>query len=111
MSDAEKSRGWWQTLPGIITGLTAIVTALAGLVVAIQQTGWFGARTPRDVTRAPVSTPAAPSSAPANELVAAQSAKEGDVLFVIPRGTTGVTLKITYGDESTEVPLDLTSPA
>jgi hypothetical protein len=45
-----------------------------------------------------------------NEVVPAQSAKEGDVLFVIPHGTPGATLKITYGDDSTEIPLHLKSP-
>ena len=30
-----------------------------------------------------------------NEVVPAQSAKEGDVIFVVPRGTTGGNLKIT----------------
>ncbi len=52
--------------------------------------------------------PRAPDGGP-NELVSADSAKEGDVLFVIPRGTPAATLKITYGDESTEIPLDLNS--
>lgn len=45
-----------------------------------------------------------------NELVPGQSAKEGNVLFVIPRGRAGATLKIAHGDESTEVPLALTAP-
>ena len=45
-----------------------------------------------------------------NELVPAQSAKEGDVLFVIPRRTPSATLSIAYGDESTEIPLHLTLP-
>lgn len=45
-----------------------------------------------------------------NELVPGQSAKEGDVTFVIPHGTTGATLKITYTDNTTEIPLKLTSP-
>jgi hypothetical protein len=45
-----------------------------------------------------------------NELVPGQAAKEGDVLFVIPHGTRRATLKITYGDDSTEIPLHLNSP-
>jgi hypothetical protein len=202
MSDTEQSRSWWQTLPGIITGLTATVTALAGLVVAIQQTGWLKGRTPQGVSSPPVVTPAAPGSTPAivppqepragvptatpdraahavrlpamreyklgasrytlvradvaprstekddltirlrmmndgrydqnfwdrsfrlvvdgvpmapegglNELVPSRSAKEGEVLFVLPRGTASVTLTITAGDESTDVPLDLSPPS
>lgn len=45
-----------------------------------------------------------------NELVPGQSAKEGDVVFVIPRGITRAMLKITYAEDSTEIPLDLPSP-
>jgi hypothetical protein len=201
MSDAENSKGWWQTLPGVITSLTAVVTALAGLIVAINQTGWFGPQTTPDPTVAsaptptapPGATPAAPVQSPSppasqasaarstyaaelpgmrdyrlgaatftllkaevaprttekdalqirirmtnhdrfdanfwdqsfrvivngvamapesnlNELVRAQSAGEGDVLFVIPHGTIDGTLKITHDDESTEVPLALGPP-
>src|SRR5262245_35744880 len=211
MTDAENPKSWWQTLPGIITGLTAIVTALAGLVVAIQQTGWLGpglqtppSRPPTTTqapsasappaASAPASAPPAPASAsraasapapaarapvpvalPAlreykfpgatitllksevvprttesdelrfrlrmmnhdrfdtnfwdqsfrlildgvprapesglNELVAGESAKDGDVFFVIPRGTTAVQLRIGIGDKHTEIPLDLPAPS
>jgi hypothetical protein len=44
-----------------------------------------------------------------NELVPAESAKDGDVIFVVPHGTAAATLKITFQEDSTEVPLDLTS--
>jgi hypothetical protein len=194
MSDEEKPRSWWQTLPGVITSLTAAITALAGLVVAVKQTGWFDSKSSPaavappsasptaapPVAAAPAPTAVAPSAAYAvalpalrdyklgpalskatftllkaevsprtaeksalqirirmlnhdkydhnfwdqsfrllvdgvpmapegglNELVAAEAAKEGDVLFVIPRGTASGTLKITYYDDSTEIPLVL----
>lgn len=42
-----------------------------------------------------------------NELVAGESAKEGDVLFVVPHGTAAARLRITYYEDSTEIPLDL----
>jgi hypothetical protein len=38
----DSSKNWFQTLPGILTSLTAFVTAVAGLVAAINV--WF----PRD---------------------------------------------------------------
>jgi hypothetical protein len=193
MSDEEKSKSWWYTLPGVITSLTAAVTALTGLVVAIRQTGWFGLQTPPAITTPSTSTPVALPSAAApvvpaqnpprptysvglpamrdyklstatftllkaevspqtteknalqirlrmlnenrfaanfwdrsfrlivngvpmapesnlDEVVAAQSAKEGNVIFVVSRETTGGNLKITYGDDSTEIPLVLGSP-
>ena len=215
MTDAENPKSWWQTLPGIITGLTAIVTALAGLVVAIQQTGWLGPGTQTPPSRPPATTPAPPASAPPatpapasappapgaappsasrgasapataarapvpvalpalrdyrfsgatitllkgevvprttesdelrfrlrmmnhdrfdknfwdqsfrlildgvpiapesglNELVPGESAKDGDVFFVIPRGTAAVHLRIRIGEKDTEIPLDLPAPS
>jgi hypothetical protein len=40
----ENKQGWWQTLPGVIAAVTATITALAGLVVAVKQTGWFDSK-------------------------------------------------------------------
>ncbi len=220
MSDEDKSKSWWQTLPGIITSLTAMVTAVAGLVVAVKQTGWLERPNPPAVVapapNGPAARPTPPASGPAlrtapsqpaaspgrvgehaavtsparapaapyavvlpatrdyklgsagtkstftllkaevtretaekdalqirvrmvnhnrfdtnfwsqsfrllvdgvpmapvndlNELVHGQSAKDGDVVFVIPRGTGQATLAITYLDNRTEIPLDLAPP-
>lgn len=204
MSEEGGSKGWWQTLPGVVTSITAAVTALAGLIVAVKQTGWFDSQPPPaaapsapvsaaplaqtpsaaapKVAVRPVSPPPAPAAAaphavplPAlrdyklgppgvkatftllkaevslqtaekdalrirlrmmnhdrydknfwdrsfrlvvdgvpmapegglNELVAGESAKEGDVLFVVPHGTAAARLRITYYEDSTEIPLDL----
>jgi hypothetical protein len=41
--------------------------------------------------------------------VPAESAKDGEVIFVVPHGTAAATLKIMFQEDSTEVPLDLTS--
>ena len=41
MGDEEKKKGWFYTLPGIITTLTAVVTALSGLAVAVKDTSWL----------------------------------------------------------------------
>src|SRR5688500_17995255 len=41
MTEDDPKKSWWHTLPGIITGLTATITALGGLVVAINQTNWY----------------------------------------------------------------------
>lgn len=53
--------------------------------------------------------PMAPDS-DLNELVPARSAKEGNVTFAIPRGTTGGKLEISYIDDRTEIPLVLRAP-
>lgn len=37
----EEEKNFWKTLPGIITGIAALVTAATGLLIAFNQTGWF----------------------------------------------------------------------
>ena len=39
-----QSKGWWQTLPGLLTAGAAIITAIGGLLAAVHQTGWFAGR-------------------------------------------------------------------
>jgi hypothetical protein len=36
-----EEKSFWKTLPGIITGIAAIITAITGLVVALNGTGLF----------------------------------------------------------------------
>jgi hypothetical protein len=36
-----ESKGWWQTLPGLLTAAAGIITAITGLLVAVHQTGLF----------------------------------------------------------------------
>jgi hypothetical protein len=41
MASAPKERGFWTTLPGIMTGGAALVTALTGLLLGLLQYGMF----------------------------------------------------------------------
>ena len=54
-----------------------------------------------DVPRAPFSN--------LNEIVEADSAKEGDVVFQVPTTENDVVLQIGEGDDKTEIPFDLTA--
>ncbi len=36
-------RTWWRTVPGFLTAAAAIITAITGLILALQQTGMFSA--------------------------------------------------------------------
>lgn len=36
-SDDELTRSWWQTLPGMLTAAAGLISAITGLVVAVQQ--------------------------------------------------------------------------
>ncbi len=45
-----ESKGWWQTLPGLLTAAAGIITAITGLLVAVHQTGLFN-RTPQSTSQ------------------------------------------------------------
>jgi hypothetical protein len=185
------SPSWWQTIPGILTGVAALITAVTGLIVAFNRTG--GTSEPARPASPPVSTSpssgspelprsggAAGSTAAAsqpvalplnrvslaggtavvtiqsaaiepidldrralkfrvrhlnagrfpanfwgssyrlivddapraptndlNEVVAADSAKDGDVVFEVPAAAKNVVLQISFGDDRSRIPLKL----
>lgn len=73
MTNESNSPKWWQTLTGMLTATTAIITAITGLLVALHQTGMFN-KTPSPVpAEASVSRSVAskeePSAAPATNAV------------------------------------------
>jgi hypothetical protein len=66
MAENTSSTGssWWQTLPGILTGLAAIVTAVTGLFIAFNHTSSRGEPAPSTASSAPPS-PSASAASPA----------------------------------------------
>ncbi len=48
MTNESNSPKWWQTITGVLTASTAIITAITGLMVALHQTGWL-TKTPSPV--------------------------------------------------------------
>ena len=194
--DTGKTGSWWGTLPGVLTALAAVITAITGLVVALRPSDapvreadtrsavaveQPDERAPLSATNA--SQPNAPQSNPQqsnaavllpsgmevrlargdavirvlsarlapfnrekrslvfsvrhtnngrypvnfwtasyrllvedvpaaptndlNEVVEGKSAKEGEVAFEVPLETTRVTLRISAGDEQTDIPFVL----
>jgi hypothetical protein len=64
MEEKTKSSSWWQTLPGILTAVAALITAVGGAAVAFHQAGFFdhaGQRAPQVQN-----DPARPSKGPEN---------------------------------------------
>lgn len=49
-----ESRSWWRTLPGMLTAIATVITALAGAIVTMHQAGLFTKEPPR-ATAPPVS--------------------------------------------------------
>jgi len=41
MNDGSEKKSFWVTLPGILTGIAAIITAVAGLLLILHQVGFF----------------------------------------------------------------------
>jgi hypothetical protein len=41
MAEEQKPHGWWQTVPGTLTTIGGIITGLATLLVALQQSWCF----------------------------------------------------------------------
>lgn len=46
MSEHVRHKGWWQTVPGVITATAGIITALTGLILALHQVGLLDADMP-----------------------------------------------------------------
>jgi len=41
MAENQKPRRWWYTLPGILTAVVALISAVTGLIVALREAGLF----------------------------------------------------------------------
>ena len=42
MAENSKSKGWWKTVPGMLTATAGILTAVTGLIVGLNQVGLIG---------------------------------------------------------------------
>lgn len=83
MADEPKSQGWWHTLPGVLTAVAAMLTAVSGLILALREAGFFAhapqaaapAPAPAPVrAREPVPAPPSARTAPAASATAAPGA-------------------------------------
>lgn len=48
---SEKKHSFWSTVPGILTGIAAIITAIGGLLVVLSQTGILGSNENKGVVK------------------------------------------------------------
>jgi hypothetical protein len=62
MAEEQGAKSFWQTIPGVLAGLATVLTAVTGLVVALNQAGFFE-RSPPPTPPRSASTPARPTSA------------------------------------------------
>lgn len=61
MADELRPLNWWQTIPGILTATAAVITAVTGLILALNQTGILDFRGRPDPAAASAPKPAASS--------------------------------------------------
>jgi hypothetical protein len=101
----EPAKSWWHTAPGILTAVAAIVTAVTGLVVALNQAGFIGASggardalVARTANREPVDarSPNVDVTAPETSLDGSRevhfpegaSIRSGDLVYTVLEGWT-----------------------
>jgi hypothetical protein len=67
MSDNRSATpSWWQTIPGMLTGLAAVITAVTGLIVAFNHTGSRSEDVrPSSSSASGGTSPASPAASPA----------------------------------------------
>ena len=57
----EQPKSWWGTIPGVLTAIAALLTAVTGLIVALRQTSRMEAQTTKATPEKPaISAPATP---------------------------------------------------
>src|SRR6516225_6916117 len=76
MEDNSTKKSFWQTMPGILTALAAIITALTGLLLAFNQMGYFKKTSAETLTN--ITSSQTKNDAEANEanLLPASDAKQ-----------------------------------
>lgn len=92
MTEPQKSSSWWQTVPGVLTALAALITALSGLVALLFQYGVLGSKnepSPPPAASSPVSTqPAAVANASLPMPAGGKAWADAEAVVLSREGTT-----------------------
>lgn len=62
--DKDGRRSWWTTLPGVLTGVAAVLSAVTGLIIALDQLDLFSPPPPPDIAAPPPAGAKATAPAP-----------------------------------------------
>jgi len=97
---ATKEQGFWTTLPGVLTGGAALLTAITGLIVGLYQYGVLGSRHGQTGDPRP-STMAAQASEPNGAKPPVESLPQPPAAIVGQQKTQEATVAITAKDGTT----------
>ena len=111
-----KTSAFWTTLPGILTGIAAVVTAITGLTLGLLQYGFFGSKQgePGKPTTSATSTPAASTAsqgasargpgAPSASKPTETNPQRATVVITASDGTTTTSLQRIFARQPTTTP-------
>ncbi|BDT68129.1 hypothetical protein os1_23110 [Comamonadaceae bacterium OS-1] len=97
MDEDPKSKSWWNTLPGVLTAVAAVIAAVTAPVSTLHQTGWIGAKASTSQpssTQPPTSSPPSVSPPPAPTAAPASGSAPGSI--ALPAQTTFTYGKLSY---------------
>jgi hypothetical protein len=100
VADAGDRKSFWTTLPGILTGIAAVIIAITGLVGALYAAGIIGGSTPTSTPTPPatptptsVPIPAATPTPTSPQSASAVKFNIGDRVQVYNTGTSGLVVR------------------
>jgi hypothetical protein len=65
MTDQPKQRGFWQSLPGVLTAVAALITAVGGILALLLQVGLIGGDDDTSTRTQPATVQQQPTQSPA----------------------------------------------
>jgi hypothetical protein len=110
LAELEKKQSFWTTMPGVLTGIAAVLTAVTGLLVVMYPHGFAGSKEGSPAAAISSNDPAgaapnaAGSSAPASATPSATPKQQKPTVLVVGKdGTqTGVSLRGFQDSQSGE---------
>lgn len=104
MGQEERTQSWWHTMPGMLTGGAAVITAITGLLVVMHQAGWLPTSTSeatpsemRSDTQTAVSKASSASAAAAEIAPSTREVTLGKAVFTLLRTQTQARTPDTHG--------------
>jgi hypothetical protein len=88
LAEPDKRQSFWTTLPGFLTGIAAILTAVTGLLVVMYPHGFAGGKDTPAVGSATEPTRAAPSAAGVSGTSAAPAARQRSTVLMTAKDGT-----------------------